>query len=246
MAEAARLVGRDRTRVYALIRSGDMVAVPVDLDEGSGPLRIDRASLERWLVTGGGQGGPFSLRNAWAIIGLASGEPSLSERCVGLLERPEDASRARSRLGKLGLLELAPRLRRRASSLVVRLPACLVTALEHEAPLAALAALQQQADRLDADAGGEHLDAVLLRTVSVAMVDHIAREPGRHDARRDAAAGGADPGSCRCADRRAVNWPDNCCLAPPCGVEESEPRSEHPRVRFREENGRRRPSPMRW
>jgi Helix-turn-helix domain len=46
--EAARLLGRDRTRVYALIRSGDLVAVQSDQDENSGPLRIDRASLERW------------------------------------------------------------------------------------------------------------------------------------------------------------------------------------------------------
>ena len=47
VAEAARLLGRDRTRVYALLRSGDLVSA--DTDEpgaGSGPLRIDRSSLE--------------------------------------------------------------------------------------------------------------------------------------------------------------------------------------------------------
>jgi Helix-turn-helix domain len=49
--EAARLLGRDRTRVYALIRSGDLVAVQPDKGVDPGPLRIDRASLDadgRW------------------------------------------------------------------------------------------------------------------------------------------------------------------------------------------------------
>ena len=65
-AEAARLLGRDRTRVYALLRSGDLVAVsPVDGD-GAGPVRIERSSLERWLVAGGDGGRPLSPRNAWA------------------------------------------------------------------------------------------------------------------------------------------------------------------------------------
>jgi hypothetical protein len=45
--EAARLLGRDRTRIYALIRSGDLVAVKPDQDDDSGPLCIDRASLDR-------------------------------------------------------------------------------------------------------------------------------------------------------------------------------------------------------
>ena len=133
--EAARLLGRDRTRVYALIRSGDLVAAQPDHDEASGPLRIDRASLERWLVAGGSQGAPLSARNAWAVVGLASGDQALSAQCLGLLERPEDVSRARSRLARQGLLELAPRLRRRASPLVLRLPAPLAAALEHDASL---------------------------------------------------------------------------------------------------------------
>ena len=30
VAEAAQLLGRDRTRVYALLRSGDLVAAPMD------------------------------------------------------------------------------------------------------------------------------------------------------------------------------------------------------------------------
>src|SRR2546430_118407 len=72
VAEAAQLLGRDRTRVYALLRSGDLVGAP-DKADGAGPVRIVRASLERWLVAGGGRGAPLSPRNAWALIGLASG-----------------------------------------------------------------------------------------------------------------------------------------------------------------------------
>jgi len=88
VAEAARLLGRDRTRVYALLRSGDLVAVQADDDaDGSGPVRIERSSLERWLVAGGVRGGPLTPRNAWALIGLASGDQVFSERSLGLLER---------------------------------------------------------------------------------------------------------------------------------------------------------------
>ena len=48
VAEAAHLLGRDRTRVYALLRSGDLVAV--EAEEGEGPVRVERSSVERWLV----------------------------------------------------------------------------------------------------------------------------------------------------------------------------------------------------
>ncbi|MBV9601316.1 MAG: helix-turn-helix domain-containing protein [Chloroflexi bacterium] len=99
VAEAARLLGRDRTRVYALLRSGDLMAAEAD-DEGGGPgpLRIDRSSVERWLVAGGDGGRPLSPRNAWALIGLASGDQPFSEQCVGLLEHAEELSRTRARL----------------------------------------------------------------------------------------------------------------------------------------------------
>jgi hypothetical protein len=83
VAEAARLLGRDRTRVYALLRSGDLVAALPDEDEdedGAGPVRIERSSLERWRVAGAGAGRPLSPRNAWALIGLASGDQPFSER----------------------------------------------------------------------------------------------------------------------------------------------------------------------
>jgi hypothetical protein len=51
VAEAARLLGRDRTRVYALIRSGDLVTVPAT-EDAAGPLQVDRASLDHRLRLG--------------------------------------------------------------------------------------------------------------------------------------------------------------------------------------------------
>src|SRR6266849_2569889 len=130
--EAAELLGRDRTRVYALLRSGDLVTVPgTDGDEKS--LRIDRTSVERWAVAGGSRGGPLTPRNAWAIIGLASDDDALAQHCLGLLERREEVSRARARLATQGLFDLAPRLRRRAALTVPHLPPTLVARLEGDA-----------------------------------------------------------------------------------------------------------------
>ena len=135
VAEAARLLGRDRTRIYALLRAGDLVAAPA-AGEGAGPVRIVRASLERWLVAGSVRGGPLSPRNAWALIGLASGDQPFLERCLGLLERPEETSRTRARLARGdNLVDLAPRLRRRATLVVRQLPRGLRRALEGDAAL---------------------------------------------------------------------------------------------------------------
>src|ERR1700736_3533290 len=93
VAEAAELLGRHRTRIYALVRSGDLVAVSgTDVDDEAA-LRIDRSSVERWVVAGGSRGGSLTPRNAWAIIGLASGDEALSKHCLGLLERREEVSR---------------------------------------------------------------------------------------------------------------------------------------------------------
>jgi segregation and condensation protein B len=136
VAEAAKLLGRDRTRVYALLRSGDLVAAQNDDDLlQSGPVRIDRSSVERWLVAGGDGGRPLSARNAWALIGLASGDQAFSEKCVGLLEHAEELSRTRARLARGELVEMAPRLRRRATLLVRHLPRGMREALEREAAL---------------------------------------------------------------------------------------------------------------
>jgi segregation and condensation protein B len=129
--DAAELLGRDRTRIYALVRSGDLVGAP-DADH---TLRIDRSSLERWLVAGGTRGSPQTPRNAWAIIGLASGDDALCERTLGLLPRAEDLSRARARLARQSVLELAPRLRRRATLKVLHVPPSVLAALEKDAAL---------------------------------------------------------------------------------------------------------------
>jgi segregation and condensation protein B len=135
VAEAAKLLGRDRSRVYALLRSGDLLAAQTDDDFGSGPVRIDRSSVERWLVAGGDGGRPLSPRNAWALIGLASGDQPFSEKCVGLLEHAEELSRTRSRLARESLSDVASRLRRRATLLVRNLPQGMREALERESAL---------------------------------------------------------------------------------------------------------------
>jgi Helix-turn-helix domain len=139
VARAARLLGRDRTRIYALLRSGDLVAAPAN-EDGAGPVRIVRASLDRWLVAGGARGGPRRPRNAWALIRLASGDRPFSERCLGLLERAEEVSRTRARLERENLVDLAPRLRRRATSVVRQLPRCLRQALKQDDALVRTAA----------------------------------------------------------------------------------------------------------
>ncbi len=72
-------------------------------------------------------------RNAWAIVGLASGDDALCERTLGVLPRTEDVSRARSRLARHSLLELAPRLRRRATLKVLHLPPPVLAALDKNA-----------------------------------------------------------------------------------------------------------------
>ena len=101
-------------------------------------MRILRASVDRWLVAGGASGAPLSPRNAWALIGLTSGDQPFSERCLGLLERAEEFSRTRARLARGDghkLVDLAPRLRRRATLMVRHLPRDLRRALERESAL---------------------------------------------------------------------------------------------------------------
>src|SRR5207302_10615854 len=91
------------------------------------------SSIEGWRRAGGEAGRPLSPRNAWALIGLASGDQAFSERALGLLEHPEELSRTRARLGRESLIELAPRLRRRAMLVVRQLPRGLRQALEQDA-----------------------------------------------------------------------------------------------------------------
>jgi len=133
--QAAVRLGRDRSRIYALIRSGDLVAVRSgERDE----LRLDASSLERWAVASShrqARGRLLTPRNAWAIIGLASGDERLRERTLGLLERADDATRARSRWSRRSLLELAPGLRRRAAATVIHVPRVLLPAVQRDAGL---------------------------------------------------------------------------------------------------------------
>jgi segregation and condensation protein B len=135
--EAARLLGRDRSRVYALLRSGDLVALPSQ-DWGRAGVQIDRSSLERWALASAQRhtgGRLLAPRNAWALIGLACGDDALRERCLGLLERPEELSRLRARLAGRGVLELASQLRRRASVTILHLPRATFDRLERDATL---------------------------------------------------------------------------------------------------------------
>jgi len=132
--EAATLLGRDRTRVYALIRSGDLAVVPDAAADGTA-LRIDRSSVERWAAAGGSSGRPLTAGHAWALIALASGDAALRDRCLGLLERPEEISRVRAHLAGHSLLDLASRLRRRAAVTVLHLPPPLLAALDRDASL---------------------------------------------------------------------------------------------------------------
>jgi segregation and condensation protein B len=179
--EAAELLGRDRTRVYALVRSGDLVAVPGTEADDENLLRIDRSSVERWALAGGSRGGPLTPRNAWAIIGLASGDEALSKHCLGLLERREEVSRIRARLARDGLLELAPRLRRRASLNVVRVPSALFIELEADASLVRTgtsAAVPYGWDELVSSEAAWALDAYLPHSALQVLLDQVAGAVG--------------------------------------------------------------------
>ncbi|MBV9168481.1 MAG: SMC-Scp complex subunit ScpB [Chloroflexi bacterium] len=176
VAEAAVLLGRDRTRVYALLRSGDLVAAPED--DNDGRVRILRASIERWLVAGGASGAPLSPRNAWALIGLASGDEPFSERCLGLLERAEELSRTRTRFSRgESLVDLAPRLRRRATLIVRHLPRGVREALERDAALVRTAASVAAAYGWDELVGTEdlswRLDAYISETAFASLQEQL-------------------------------------------------------------------------
>ena len=179
--EAAELLRRDRTRIYALVRSGDLVGVP---DADGGTLRIERSSLERWQVAGGSRGSPQTPRNAWAIVGLSSGDDALCERTLGLLPRVEDASRARARLASQSLLELVPRLRRRATLAVLHVPAHVFAALEKDAALVRTGASAAGPYGWDELASGQcwtldaYIQADALRRVEASMVG-MAGSPTR-------------------------------------------------------------------
>src|SRR5712692_9609523 len=109
VAEAAARLNLDRSRVYALVRSGELQAT---IDPIAG-LRIDATSIERRRGLGQVVGSPLTPANAWLAIALASGDP-LFEAHVVDQARPAMLPRVCARLEQDGLMALASRLRRRA------------------------------------------------------------------------------------------------------------------------------------
>jgi segregation and condensation protein B len=109
VTEAARRLKLDRSRVYALVRSGELQAT----NDPVAGLRIDPASVERRRGLGELVGSPLTSANAWLAIALASGDPLFEAHVVDQV-RPAMLPRIRTRLDQDGLLRLAPRLRSRA------------------------------------------------------------------------------------------------------------------------------------
>jgi excisionase family DNA binding protein len=102
--EAASALQLSLSRVHAMVVGGQLPAKKV-----GGRWLIERGDLERRRRHGAPRGRPFGVRNAWALLLLASGEDL----------RELDPS-VRSRLGRAlaleGLEKLGPRLVRRAES----------------------------------------------------------------------------------------------------------------------------------
>jgi len=100
--EAAEVLHLSPGRVHALVASEQVPAVKV-----GGRWLLERKEVERRRRQGVLKGRPFSARNAWALLRLASGEDP------GELD-PSVRSRLRKALAVEGLAQLAPRLVRRA------------------------------------------------------------------------------------------------------------------------------------
>jgi segregation and condensation protein B len=108
VAEAVRILGVGRARVYQLLEAGVLEAGDTD------PVQITLASMQRRLQTLPPAGAQLAPLSAWAVLALASGDGAFLKHVAGLLADP-DRSRARSRLKERGLLDLLPRLRERAT-----------------------------------------------------------------------------------------------------------------------------------
>jgi excisionase family DNA binding protein len=100
--DAARALELSSARVRMLAANGDLPAEKV-----GGRWLVERAGVERRRRRGAPGGRRFAPHNAWAVLGLASGEEPL-----GL--DPVVRSRLRRALSLEGLGALAPRLERRA------------------------------------------------------------------------------------------------------------------------------------
>jgi hypothetical protein len=103
--EAAEALELSPARVRLLAANGDLPAEKI-----GGRWLVERGGVERRRRRGSAGGRRFAPRNAWAVLGLASGEE------VADLD-PVVRSRLRRALSLEGLLALAPRLERRAAPL---------------------------------------------------------------------------------------------------------------------------------
>jgi excisionase family DNA binding protein len=108
ISEAAARLGLHRTRINKLIRAGLLPAAKV----GARYL-VDPGALEQRLAAEVPVGRPLASRNAWALLGLASGDPAMAETSADGMS-PSARSRVRSRLNRSSILALAARLRSRA------------------------------------------------------------------------------------------------------------------------------------
>lgn len=104
VSEAAGVLGLSPARVRALAARGQLPAAKI-----GGHWLIDRAAVEARRRRKGAGGRPFSPRNAWALLALASGKDIEG---IG----PSVRSRLRRALALEGLEELGPRLARRAEA----------------------------------------------------------------------------------------------------------------------------------
>jgi hypothetical protein len=86
--EAARRLGVTRSRIYALVRQGELD------DAGGEALRVTLASVERRLGASPPVGEPISPLGAWAILALASHDAAFRMHVAGWL-----SDRERSRRG---------------------------------------------------------------------------------------------------------------------------------------------------
>jgi excisionase family DNA binding protein len=102
--EAASILGLSPARVRALVGRGQLPGAKV-----GGRWLVERAAVEARKRRRGPGGRPFSSRNAWAVLVLAS-DGDLAEI------DPSVRSRLRRALALEGLEELGPRLSRRAVS----------------------------------------------------------------------------------------------------------------------------------
>jgi segregation and condensation protein B len=105
-AEAALRLGVARPRIYALVRQGALD------DVGTDTLRVTRASVERRLAASRPVGEPIKPLGAWAILALASSDAAFRAHVASRITAWEQ-SRAKRRLQRRSLFEIAPRLRNR-------------------------------------------------------------------------------------------------------------------------------------